>query len=140
MSLLKDLKKEFSLYEIATMTRTAAARLLGLHDRGHLLPGGIADIAVYSEQANKEAMVTAADLLFKNGELVVKQGVIQQRRQGTTQTIPTQFHPHIKRHIQAYYDRFYNLSLENFKVEDVSFRQTDSDRFASHACGQAYLA
>ncbi|WP_432745620.1 formylmethanofuran dehydrogenase subunit A [Methylobacter sp. G7] len=140
MSLLKDLKKEFSLYEIAVMTRTAAARLLGLHDRGHLMPGAIADIAVYSEQADKEAMFTAADLLFKNGELVVKQGVIWQRRQGTTQTIQAQFHPHIKRDIQAYYDRFYNLSLDNFKVEDVSFRQADSERFVSHDCGQAYLA
>lgn len=31
------------------MTRTATARMLELYDRGHLMPGGIADIAVYSE-------------------------------------------------------------------------------------------
>ncbi len=52
MSLLKDLDKEFSLFEIAIMTRTAAARLLGLNDRGHLRTGAVADIAVYREQAD----------------------------------------------------------------------------------------
>lgn len=140
MSLLKELKKEFSLYEIAVMTRTAAARMLGLKDRGHLMPGAIADIAVYTPQANKETMFSVADLVFKNGELVVKNGSVQQRRNGTTQMIQTHFEPHIKRDIQAYYDRFYNLSLDNFKVEDVSFRQADSERFVSHDTGQPYLA
>jgi len=38
LSLLRHLKKEFTLYEIAIMTRTAAARLLGLADRGRLAP------------------------------------------------------------------------------------------------------
>jgi len=138
MSLLKDLKKEFSLYEIATMTRTAGARMLGLHDRGHLLPGGIADIAVYSEQADKEAMFTGAHLVFKNGELVVEKGVVQQRIRGRTQTIQAQFDPHIKRDIQAYYDRFYNLSLDNFAVGEVGFNQTDNERFVWHDCGKPY--
>ena len=140
MSLLKDLKKEFSLYEIAIMTRTAAARMLGLKDRGHLQPGAIADIAVYSEQADKEAMFTEADLVFKNGDLVVKNGKVQMRRHGATQMIQAHFEPKIKRELQAHYDRFYNLSLDNFKVQDVSFKQTDGERFVSHGCGQPYLA
>ncbi|CAD6880432.1 Formylmethanofuran dehydrogenase subunit A (EC 1.2.99.5) [Methylomonas albis] len=51
LSLLPNLKREFSLSDIATMTRSAAANLLGLHDRGHLAPGAIADIAVYCPRA-----------------------------------------------------------------------------------------
>lgn len=140
MSLLKDLKKEFTLYEMAIMTRTAAARMLGLHDRGHLMPGGIADIAIYSFKANKEEMFSAADLVFKNGELVVKNGAVQTQRNGATQMIQVHFEAQIKRDIQAYYDRYYNLSLDNFRVEDVSFRQTDSERFVSHTVGQPYRA
>lgn len=140
MSLLKDLKKEFTLYEMAIMTRTAAARMLGLHDRGHLMPGGIADIAVYSFKANKEEMFSAADLVFKNGELVVKNGAVQTQRNGTTQTIQVPFDAKIKRDIQAYYDRFYNLSLDNFKVDAISFKQTDSERFVSHNVGKPYFA
>src|SRR5690606_21134333 len=69
MSLMKDLDKEFTLYDIAVMTRTAAARLLGLPDRGHLRSGAVADIAVYREQADKAAMFADAELLFKNGRL-----------------------------------------------------------------------
>jgi len=122
------------------MTRTAAARMLGLKDRGHLMPSAIADIAVYSPQADKETMFSVADLVFKNGELAVKNGIVQQRRNGTTQMIQVPFEPQIKRDIQAYYDRFYNLSLDNFKVEDVSFRQADSERFISHDAGQPYSA
>ncbi|UOA10240.1 formylmethanofuran dehydrogenase subunit A [Methylobacter sp. S3L5C] len=140
MSLLKDLKKEFTLYEIAIMTRTAAARMLGLHDRGHLMPGGIADIAVYSFKDNKEEMFSAADLVFNNGELVVKNGIVQTPRNGTTQTIQVPFDAKIKRDIQAYYDRFYNLSLDNFKVDAISFRQTDSERFVRHNAGEPYFA
>jgi formylmethanofuran dehydrogenase subunit A len=114
--------------------------MLGLKDRGHLMPGAIADIAVYTPEADKEAMFSAADLVFKNGELAVKNGVVQQRRNGATQMIQLPFDRQIKRELQAYYDRFYNLSLDNFKVADVSFRQADSERFVSHDAGQPYSA
>lgn len=138
MSLLKDLKKEFSLYEIAIMTRTAAAKMLGLHDRGHLTADALADIAVYSPQADKEAMFNHADLVFKNGALVVKNGEVQSRREGTTQTIQAYFEPRIQQDVQAYYDQFYNLKLHNFQVEDVSFKQSDNERFISHPSGKPY--
>ena len=71
--------------------------------------------------------------------LVVKNGKVQTRRNGTTQTIQAHFEPQIERDVQAYYDRFYNLSLHNFTVEDVSFQQPDSERFVNHACGKPYL-
>lgn len=140
MSLLKELKKEFSLYDVAIMTRTAAAQMLGLKDRGHLKIGAMADIAIYHPQADKEAMFNRADFVFKNGELVIKNGEVQARKNGTTQTIQTYFDSQIKHDVQAYYDQFYNLKLHNFQVEDVSFSQTDTERFASHQCGKPYEA
>jgi formylmethanofuran dehydrogenase subunit A len=60
MTLLKELKKEFSLYEIALMTRSVAASLLGLNDHGHLSPGAIADIAMFAPNVNKETMFERA--------------------------------------------------------------------------------
>ena len=50
LTLLPGLKREFSLSEIAIMTRSAPAKLLGLPGRGHLRPGAIADIAIYDPQ------------------------------------------------------------------------------------------
>ena len=134
MTLLKDLKKEFSLYEVAVMTRTAAANLLGLYDRGHLTPGGIADIAVYTPQDNKEAMFDRATLVFKNGRLVVRDGEVVERIRGTAQMIYPSYDPGIKRTIKNHFDRFYSLSLENFTINDVDFVQRDQERFVVHDC------
>ena len=134
MTLLKDLKKEFSLYEVAVMTRTAAANLLGLYDRGHLTPGGIADIAVYTPQDNKEAMFDRATLVFKNGRLVVRDGEVVERIRGTAQMIYPSYDPGIKRTIKNHFDRFYSLSLENFTLKDVDFVQRDQERFVVHNC------
>ncbi|MBS3954431.1 MAG: formylmethanofuran dehydrogenase subunit A [Methylomicrobium sp.] len=140
MSLLKDLHKEFTLYDIAIMTRTAAAQLLGLADRGHLMPGAVADIAVYTEQADKAAMFGHAALVFKNGHLVVKDGEIVERRNGTAQIVQPGFDKQIERRVQHYYDQFYNLKLDSFAVADVSFNQSDNERFIRHSCGNPYLS
>ena len=76
LSTLGSIDREYSLYEIAIMTRAGAARLLGLHDRGHLGAGAAADITVYTEQDDKEAMFTRPDYVFKDGELIVRKGEV----------------------------------------------------------------
>jgi formylmethanofuran dehydrogenase subunit A len=73
---LNSITRELSLYEIAIMTRAAPARLLGLTDRGHLGAGAAADIAVYRENADREAMFTTPACVFKDGTLVARAGRI----------------------------------------------------------------
>jgi formylmethanofuran dehydrogenase subunit A len=75
-SALKEMKRELSLYEIAIMTRAGPARLLGLKDRGQLGVGAAADITVYREQADAEAMFTTPGWVFKDGVAVVRDGRI----------------------------------------------------------------
>jgi formylmethanofuran dehydrogenase subunit A len=84
MTTLPGLRREYSLNEIATMTRAAPARLLGLPDRGHLGPGALADVAVYEDTSNRTAMFRSAHLVFKSGELVVRDGVVTNIRYGRT--------------------------------------------------------
>ena len=55
-STLSSLDREYSLYDIAIMTRAAPARSLGLKNRGHLGPGAVADITVYSNHKDKEKL------------------------------------------------------------------------------------
>ncbi|SKD00665.1 formylmethanofuran dehydrogenase, subunit A /formyltransferase/hydrolase complex subunit A [Burkholderia sp. YR290] len=73
-SALPELTREFSLYDIAIITRAGPARLLGLKDRGHLAPGAAADIAVYRDDADRERMFTSPAYVFKDGELVARDG------------------------------------------------------------------
>jgi formylmethanofuran dehydrogenase subunit A len=71
---LRSITRELSLYEIAIMTRAGPARLLGLRDRGHLGTGAAADIAIYREDSNQEAMFATPAYVFKDGVLVSRAG------------------------------------------------------------------
>ena len=46
-TILKDIKREYTMSEIATMTRSAPAKILGLRSKGSLSEGADADITVY---------------------------------------------------------------------------------------------
>src|SRR5665811_2617284 len=48
-SILPSLKREYTLDEIAILTRAGPARSLGLIDRGHLGAGAAGDITVYKD-------------------------------------------------------------------------------------------
>jgi len=147
MTLLPNLKREFTLNEIASMTRSAAAKLLGLHDRGHLAPGAIADIAVYDPagigrcdpitgaftthpQANIAAMFANAALMFKHGELVVQNGVVVARPSGRAQMLQPNYDARITRTVQDHFNRFYSLKLNNFAINDADF--AERPRFRVH--------
>ncbi|MCM2373250.1 formylmethanofuran dehydrogenase subunit A [Aporhodopirellula aestuarii] len=73
-SSLKGIEREYSLDDIATMTRTAPAKILGLDDRGTLAPGRIADVVIYREQDNIETMFRVPEMVFKSGRMIRKQG------------------------------------------------------------------
>jgi formylmethanofuran dehydrogenase subunit A len=129
LTLLPELKREFSLMDVAVMTRSAPAKLLGLADRGHLRPGAQADIAVYNPQANVQAMFDRAALVFKRGQLVVRDGQVVNRACGTALQVAPYFDRIIERDIKAYYDQYYSLSLDNFVVGEVALGLADSERF-----------
>lgn len=70
---------EYSLYELAKITRTNPARLLGLKDKGHLGAGAVADIAIYdigdyTEGRELERRLSRCSSLLKGGEMVIKGG------------------------------------------------------------------
>jgi formylmethanofuran dehydrogenase subunit A len=109
---LASIEREYTLNEIATMTRAAPARLLGLKDRGHLGVGAIADIAVYSEAK----MFAAADYVFKDGELIVRDGKLIQRCFGKTLTLGDRAEDAMRRRMKRYYEETYGLDDALFAV------------------------
>ena len=117
-SSLPTLNREYSLYEIAILTRAGPARSLGLKDRGHLGPGASADITVYFDKADREAMFTKPELVFKNGELIVRDGKVIKVVQGATHVARPEYDKAIERPLKEYFDRYHTVRMENFKLSD----------------------
>jgi formylmethanofuran dehydrogenase subunit A len=117
-STLGSLDREYSLYEIAILTRAGPARSLGLKDRGHLGVGACADITIYEDQPDREAMFTAPEFVFKNGELIVRNGKIVKVVQGATHVCRPQYDRGIERSLKPYFDRFHTVRMENFRLSD----------------------
>ena len=122
MSNLNSLIREYSLYDIAIMTRAGAAKLIGLNDRGHLSVGAGADITVYTDQANREAMFAKPDYVFKDGELVVKDGKVVKVVWGTTHTTKPSFDIGVEKDLKDYFNQYHTMQLDNFKInnEEIS--------------------
>ena len=123
LSSLRDLHREYSLYEIAIMTRAAPARILGLHDRGHLGAGAAADVVVYEPHADPEPMFARPRYVFKDGELVVERGEVKAVSWGSIHTVKPEFDPGIERKLEDYFARYQTMSMASFKVDDDEVRQ-----------------
>ncbi len=116
MTTLPSIGREYSLAEIATMTRAAPAKLLGLFDRGHLGTGALADIAVYHDRRDRAAMFRSADLVFKDGELVVRGGKVVSSKRGKTLQVAPERRGAIERRLDRYYEDLYGVPRELFVV------------------------
>lgn len=117
-SILGSLDREYSLYEIAIMTRAAPARSLGLKNRGHLGSGAAADITVYTPHSNKETMFSKPAFVFKDGELIVKNGKVVKVINGSTHIVRPEYDKSIERSLKQYFDQYMTVKLGNFVLQD----------------------
>jgi len=133
-SVLGALEREYSLYEIAIMTRAAPARLLGLSDRGRLGEGAAADITVYEDQADRERMFAKPLYVFKDGRLLVQDGRVVEVAWGATHVVRPDFDRSIERRLAAFFARYGTVRLENFMIDDDEIAADGRGRLALHAC------
>jgi formylmethanofuran dehydrogenase subunit A len=122
---LPSIAREYTLNEVATMTRAAPARLLGLKDRGHLGPGALADIAVYAPGRDKAHMFRATAMLFKSGELVVRDGAVIAEPFGRTFTVTPARERAIEKRMREYYEQRYGLSPDFLTVPEAAVGRPD---------------
>ena len=133
-TVLNTLEREYSLYEIAIMTRAAPAKILGLKDRGHLAPGTMADITVYRPQDNIEAMFAKPLYVFKGGELVVEKGQLKKIVRGKTQVVKPDYDNSIEKKLNRYFNRYHTMKLSNFKISDDEMAEDIGSPVQVHAC------
>lgn len=116
VSTLASITREYTIPEIAIMTRAAPARLLGLSDRGHLGAGARADIAVYRPQTDRAAMFRNAELVLKDGVAVMRGGKQMAHRFGRGLAVRPGFDTAIDRSLAAFYDSIYGVPHTAFDV------------------------
>ncbi|NGO54816.1 formylmethanofuran dehydrogenase subunit A [Allomesorhizobium camelthorni] len=132
LSTLSSIAREYTLEEIAIMTRAAPAKLLGLDDRGHMGSGALADIAIYRKSKDIAKMFGAAAFVFKNGDLVVKDGEITRYRWGRALRLNPQPDKAMVRRLREYHERRYGLSLDWFTFPDSAIAREQP--FGEVAC------
>jgi formylmethanofuran dehydrogenase subunit A len=118
MTTLGSITREYTMEEIAILTRAGAARLTGLVGRGSLGVGDCADIAVYTENADREAMFSKPNYVFKDGELVVKDGQVVKVTWGTTHVVRPHYDASVEKDLKAYFDKYLTMKIGNFKISD----------------------
>jgi formylmethanofuran dehydrogenase subunit A len=128
-STLSDIDRELSFYEIAIMTRAAAARLLALKNKGHLGIGADADVAVYkfdpalnpsdNHVAIQKAFSNTA-YTIKDGEVVAKDGKILASPEGRTFwldiKIPAELENALLPVLEQKFRSYYTIQLSNYPV------------------------
>jgi formylmethanofuran dehydrogenase subunit A len=123
LSALREIQREYSLYEIAVMTRAAPARILGLADRGHLGAGAAADVVLYEPHADPEVMFARPRYVFKDGEVVAERGEVKAAPSGSVHVVRPAFDAGIERALEPYFERYQTVSLQHFKIGDEEVRE-----------------
>ncbi len=135
LSTLASIQREYSLYEIAIMTRAGPAKILGLQDRGHLAPGAAADITVYEDIPDREKMFSKPTHVFKGGELVARDGKIVKVTSGNTHVVKPEFDRSIEKELAKYFDRYQTMRLDSFKIGDAEMAEIgQGSRLHVHEC------
>jgi len=118
-TILGSITREYSLYEIAIMTRAGPARSLGLKDRGHLGAGACADITVYEDNPDREAMFTTPLFVFKNGEMIVRNGKIVKVVTGATHVVRPEYdRKRVEKPLKEYFETYHTVQMDNFRLDD----------------------
>lgn len=113
---LKSITRELSLSEVAIMTRAGPARLLGLADRGHLGVGAAADVVVYRDQPDREAMFTTPEYVFKDGTLVARSGRITAVTTGGTHFVEPEFDRGIEKTLRKHWETHGSIRFDNVAI------------------------
>ena len=135
---LRSIARELTLDEIAIMTRAAPARLLGLRDRGHLGVGAAADIAVYRDEPNREAMFATAEHVFKDGTRVARAGRITAAPVGGTHFVESGYDDAIEKTLRRHWSSHGSIGFDRVAIDcDELCRCCNGGRLLPAACFEA---
>jgi formylmethanofuran dehydrogenase subunit A len=113
-----DLDREYTLEEIAIITRAGPARLLGLADKGHLGVGADADITIYDDRDDREEMFSAPRYVIKDGVAVVEDGELREVGPGRLLRVGADHYPAIEPTLEALFEDRYSVQFSSYPVRE----------------------
>src|SRR6185437_13206487 len=114
-ALTDGLDREYTLNEIAIITRAAPARRLGLRDKGHLGVGADADVTIYHDRTDREEMFATPRYVIKGGQVAVEDGLLLSSRAA--------FDPEVSRVLEPLFGDRYTVAFEHYPVRDPALRE-----------------
>ena len=115
---LPDLDREYTLGEIAIITRAGPARALGLKNKGQLGPGADADITIYDEQEDKELMFNAPRYVIKSGDLIIEDHEFRGDHAGRILHVAPAYDEDIVGRVREFFENYYSIEFDNYAVSD----------------------
>ncbi len=117
-ALTDGLDREYTLNEIAIITRAAPARRLGLRDKGHLGVGADADVTIYHDRTDREEMFATPRYVIKGGE-----GDLRRVQDGVLLSSQAGFDPDVTEVLGPLFGDRYTVAFEHYPVRDPSLRE-----------------
>lgn len=117
-TLLGELDREYTLNEIAIITRAAPAKMLGLRQKGHLGVGADADVVLYAPNADRRRMFELPRYVLKAGTVVIDDGELRATPDGSTLTVAPGYDTAVEPTIGQWFEDRYTLRFANYPVDD----------------------
>ena len=118
-ALADGLEREYTLNEIAIVTRAGPARILGLKQKGHLGVGADADLTIYARDADVAQMFSSPRFVLKSGQVVVEEGQLRRAPQGRRLYVRPPFDETVLRDVRRHFDAYGTVAFDNYAVRDV---------------------
>jgi formylmethanofuran dehydrogenase subunit A len=118
-SLTDGLTREYTLNEIAIITRAGPARLLGLRHKGHLGAGADADVAIYSRNSDIAGMFATPRYVIKGGSLVVEEGQLRRAPAGRRLRLRPGYDEAFLPDLRRYFETYSTVSFDNYPVRGI---------------------
>jgi len=117
-STLAELDREYTLNEIAIITRAAPAKMLGLDRKGHLGPGADADVTIYNPDPDYQKMFELPRYVVSGGDVVVENGEIRKDKRGKTLHVAPAYDESAVPDIQKWFEQYYSIQFRNYPVDE----------------------
>jgi len=118
-ALADGLPREYTLNEIAIVTRAGPARLLGLKQKGHLGPGADADVTIYSRDPDIAKMFSTPRYVVKGGVVVVEEGQLRRAPAGGRLRTTPEYDDAILTDLRQHFSAYSTVSFDNYPVRDL---------------------